>query len=82
MSTDVVGAELGGALKNPLAIGAGIIQGKQMGINALAAYLTRSGEELQALCKALGGDPLTIAGLAGVGGKFTKEFFLLNFLIS
>lgn len=65
---DVIGVQLGGALKNPLAIGAGIIEGTGMGINTMAAYLTRSSLELQALCKAMGGEPQTISGLSGVGG--------------
>lgn len=67
---DVIGVQLGGALKNPLAIGAGIIEGTGMGINTMAAYLTRSSLELQALCKAMGGEPQTISGLSGVGGRF------------
>lgn len=67
---DVIGVQLGGALKNPLAIGAGIIEGTGMGINTMAAYLTRSSLELQALCKAMGGEPQTISGLSGVGGTW------------
>lgn len=65
---DVIGVQLGGALKNPLAIGAGIIEGSGLGINTMAAYLTRSSLELQTLCKAMGGEPQTISGLSGVGG--------------
>lgn len=65
---DVIGVQLGGALKNPLAIGAGVIEGTGMGINTMAAYLTRSSLELQSLCKAMGGEPQTISGLSGVGG--------------
>lgn len=74
---DVIGVQLGGALKNPLAIGAGIIEGTGMGINTMAAYLTRSSLELQALCKAMGGEPQTISGLSGVGGKYS--FFFIAF---
>lgn len=73
---DVIGVQLGGALKNPLAIGAGIIEGSGMGINTMAAYLTRSSLELQALCKAMGGEPQTISGLAGVGGKLLILLYL------
>ena len=64
-SQDVIGVELGGSLKNPLAIGAGIIEGLGLGINTMAAYVTNSSIELQSLCKAMGGDPQTISGLAG-----------------
>ncbi len=39
------------------------------GINTMAAYITRSSLELQTLCKAMGGEPQTISGLSGVGGK-------------
>lgn len=69
-SQDVIGVQLGGALKNPLAIGAGLIEGMGMGINTMAAYLTRSSLELQTLCKAMGGEPQTISGLSGVGGQY------------
>jgi glycerol-3-phosphate dehydrogenase len=63
-SQDVIGVELGGSLKNPLAIGAGIIEGTAgMGINTMSAYITRSSLELQQLCKAMGGQPETISGL-------------------
>eukprot|EP01033_Poteriospumella_lacustris_P003022 gene3022-2212_t len=71
---DVIGVQLGGALKNPLAIGAGIIEGTGMGINTMAAYLTRSSLELQALCKAMGGEPQTISGLSGVGDLMLTAF--------
>lgn len=74
---DVIGVQLGGALKNPLAIGAGMIEGMGMGINTMAAYITRSSLELQALCKAMGGESQTISGLSGVGGKL----FAINWLL-
>eukprot|EP01038_Epipyxis_sp_PR26KG_P006941 gene6941-9495_t len=73
-SQDVVGVELGGALKNPLAIGAGLIEGSGMGINTMAAYITRSSQELQILCKAMGGEPQTISGLAGIGDLILTAF--------
>ncbi|KAJ1443361.1 hypothetical protein B484DRAFT_20120 [Ochromonadaceae sp. CCMP2298] len=45
-----------------------MIEGSHVGVNTMAAYLTRSSMELQELCKAMGGEPETISGLAGVGG--------------
>lgn len=73
-SQDVVGVELGGALKNPLAIGAGLIDGAGFGINTMAAYVTRAARELTVLCVAMGGRPETIAGLAGVGDLMLTAF--------
>jgi glycerol-3-phosphate dehydrogenase (NAD(P)+) len=64
---DVVGCEVAGALKNVLAIGAGIAVGLGYGDNTLAALMTRGLAELARLGVALGGDPLTFAGLAGMG---------------
>lgn len=75
---DVIGVELGGSLKNPLAIGAGVIEGSGMGINTMAAYITRSSLELQQLCKAMGGEPETISGLAGVGDLMLTAFGALS----
>lgn len=66
-SQDLLGVQLGGALKNPLAIGAGIIEGLNLGINTMAFFITRSSIELMQLCKAMGGDPSTISGLSGIG---------------
>ena len=66
--------QLGGALKNPLAIGAGMVEGAGYGINTLAAYVTRSSLELKQLCIAMGGDPSTISGLAGVGDLMLTAF--------
>jgi len=73
-SQDVIGVELGGALKNPLAIGAGMIEGLGLGINSMAAFVTRSSLELQVLCKAMGGEPQTISGLSGVGDLMLTAF--------
>lgn len=67
ISTDIIGVQVGGALKNPLAVGAGMIAGLDMGMNTLTAYVTRGAAELSALSVAMGGDPSTIAGLAGIG---------------
>jgi glycerol-3-phosphate dehydrogenase (NAD+) len=66
-SQDLIGVQLGGALKNPLAIGAGMVEGRNLGINTMAFYITRSQLELMLLCRAMGGDPETISGLSGVG---------------
>lgn len=66
-STDVFGVELGGALKNVMAIVAGICDGLQIGDNAKAALLTRGVAEMTRLGVAMGAVPLTFAGLAGLG---------------
>jgi glycerol-3-phosphate dehydrogenase (NAD(P)+) len=64
---DVVGCEVGGALKNVIAIAAGIADGMGFGDNTRAALITRGLHELTLLGVALGGEPLTFAGLAGMG---------------
>lgn len=66
-STDVVGVQLGGALKNILAIGAGLSDGLGMGDNARAALVTRGVAEITRLGVALGAHPLTFAGVSGIG---------------
>ncbi|GBG25188.1 Glycerol-3-phosphate dehydrogenase NAD+, chloroplastic [Hondaea fermentalgiana] len=73
-SQDTVGVELGGALKNPLAIGAGLIEGLGFGINTMSAYVTRSSAELTSLAIAMGGKPETIAGLSGIGDLMLTAF--------
>ena len=65
--TDVLGVELGGALKNVIALAAGIVEGLGMGHNPRAALITRGLAEITRLGVALGADPLTFAGLAGMG---------------
>lgn len=66
-STDVTGVELGGALKNVIAIAAGISDGLGLGDNAKAALMTRGLHEITRLGVAMGAQPVTFAGLAGMG---------------
>jgi glycerol-3-phosphate dehydrogenase (NAD(P)+) len=66
-STDILGVELGGALKNVIAIGAGIIDGARFGDNTKAAIMTRGIAEISRLGVALGARPDTFAGLSGMG---------------
>jgi glycerol-3-phosphate dehydrogenase (NAD(P)+) len=65
--SDPIGVEIGGALKNVIAIGAGICDGLGMGHNAVAALITRGLAELTRLAVAAGGQPETLSGLAGMG---------------
>jgi len=67
LSDDVVGAEVGGAVKNVLAIGCGMAEGKGLGANARAALLTRGLTEIVRLAVARGGRPETLMGLSGLG---------------
>ncbi len=67
VSTDVAGVELGGTLKNIVAIGAGMIDGMGFGDNAKAAFISRAIAEITRLGIAAGAQPLTFSGLAGVG---------------
>jgi glycerol-3-phosphate dehydrogenase (NAD(P)+) len=70
-NTDVIGVELGGALKNIIALGAGIADGLGYGDNTKAALITRGLTEMTALGVALGANPLTFSGLAGLGDLIT-----------
>lgn len=66
-NSDVMGVELGGAVKNVIAIAAGICDGLGFGCNARAALITRGLAEMNRLGKAMGADAATFAGLAGMG---------------
>jgi glycerol-3-phosphate dehydrogenase (NAD(P)+) len=66
-SSDVVGVELSGALKNVIAIAAGVVEGLELGHNALAALITRGLAEISRLVTAAGGKRETTAGLSGLG---------------
>lgn len=66
-SDDLAGVEYGGALKNVLAIAAGIVQGKGLGASALAALTTRGFAEMSRVTQALGGRAETLTGLSGLG---------------
>jgi glycerol-3-phosphate dehydrogenase (NAD(P)+) len=64
---DVIGVEVGGALKNIIAIGSGAADGLGLGLNSQAGLITRGLAEITRLAVTLGANPLTMAGLAGMG---------------
>jgi glycerol-3-phosphate dehydrogenase (NAD(P)+) len=66
-STDVVGVELGGVVKNVMAIATGVSDGLGYGLNARAATITRGLAEIMRLATSMGGRPETLSGLAGIG---------------
>jgi glycerol-3-phosphate dehydrogenase (NAD(P)+) len=66
-SQDTIGVEIGGSIKNVVAIGAGVLHGMGLGHNPMAALITRGLAEMTRLAVAMGGQPLTLAGLAGLG---------------
>ncbi len=70
-STDIIGVELGGSVKNIIAIAAGIITGLGLGDNTMGALITRGMVEISRLGVSLGADPLTFAGLSGIGDLVT-----------
>jgi glycerol-3-phosphate dehydrogenase (NAD(P)+) len=67
INRDVIGSEMGGVLKNVIAIAAGMADGVGAGDNTRAAVMTRGLAEITRLGVAMGGDPMTFAGLAGMG---------------
>jgi len=67
VSSDMIGAEAGGAIKNVLAIACGVAEGRALGRSAQAALITRGFAELTRLAVALGGEAETVAGLCGLG---------------
>jgi len=66
-NSDTIGVEIGAALKNVIAIGAGVCSGLGLGNNTLAALITRGLAEITRLAVAMGGQPKTLSGLAGLG---------------
>ena len=66
-TTDVIGVEIGAALKNVIAIGAGLCSGLGLGSNSVAALVSRGLAEISRLATAMGGQERTLAGLAGLG---------------
>jgi len=77
-TTDVVGVEIAGALKNVFAIAAGMADGAGAGYNTKAMVLTRAVREMRRLGEALGGEPLTFSGLAGTGDLIVTCFSPLS----
>ncbi|KAM3568669.1 hypothetical protein VYU27_009210, partial [Nannochloropsis oceanica] len=73
-SGDVVGVEVGGAVKNVIAIAAGMCEGLGLGMNAAAALVTRGLNEVQRLALFLGARSTTLTGLSGVGDTFGTCF--------
>jgi glycerol-3-phosphate dehydrogenase (NAD(P)+) len=74
ISDDIVGVELGGALKNVMAIGAGVIEGLHLGTNTQAAFVTRALAEMARLGKALGSKETTFMGLSGMGDLILTSY--------
>ncbi|HEY3305705.1 MAG TPA: NAD(P)H-dependent glycerol-3-phosphate dehydrogenase [Candidatus Binatia bacterium] len=66
-SPDIIGVQIGGVVKNVIAIAAGISDGLELGLNARAALVTRGLAEMTRLAVKMGGDPLTLSGLPGLG---------------
>lgn len=73
-TSDVVGVEVGGAVKNVIAIAAGMSEGLGLGTNAMAALVTRGCTEMRRLVQVCGGEPSTVFGLSGVGDTFGTCF--------
>ena len=66
-SDDPIGVQVGGALKNVIALAAGIVDGLEIGLNARAALIVRGLKEISRLASKMGGDPETLSGLSGMG---------------
>lgn len=77
-SSDIVGVELGGTLKNIIGIGAGFIDGAELGANIKAAYVTRGLHEITRLGVAMGAMPSTFAGLSGTGDMLATCYSSLS----
>jgi glycerol-3-phosphate dehydrogenase (NAD(P)+) len=77
-SEDIIGVELGGTLKNIIAIGAGFIDASGLGANIKAAYVTRGLHEMTRLGLALGAEPATFVGLSGIGDMLTTCYSPLS----
>jgi glycerol-3-phosphate dehydrogenase len=74
VTDDVVGVEVGGALKNIYAIGSGLVEGAGFGYNPTALLITRGCNEIRKLAVALGAKPSTLAGLSGIGDLMLTAF--------
>lgn len=74
LARDQIGVEFGGALKNVIAIACGIIDGKNWGINAKSALITRGLKEIRQLAQSYGAQAETLSGLAGVGDLILTSF--------
>ena len=73
-TSDVIGVEVGGAIKNVIAIAAGMSEGLGLGTNAMAALVTRGCVEMKRVALTLGASPETLTGLTGVGDTFGTCF--------
>jgi len=73
-TSDVIGVEVGGAIKNVIAIAAGMCEGLGLGTNAMAALVTRGCAEMRRLSQTFGGEGSTVFGLSGVGDTFGTCF--------
>lgn len=77
-STDVIGVEMAGALKNVVAIAAGMVEGLGLGNNAMAALVAQGCSEVRWLAEKMGAEPITLLGLSGVGDIMLTCFVSLS----
>ena len=77
-SSDVIGVEMAGALKNVVAIAAGMVEGLQLGNNAMAALVAQGCSEVRWLAEKMGAEPTTLLGLSGVGDIMLTCFVNLS----